>query len=127
MVRQKSRRNSTNDVNAEATIEEAQRLARRVIETERGKCGGNVPMAIYRAASVYGVDENSLRALWERRARKFVKAHVFLKLKQIDGWLEAKANREREIIKDVAETLERSNHPAAGLARKIAEAVEGEG
>ena len=127
MVRRNACRNSTENVSAEATIEEAQRLARKIVETERGKCGGSVQMAIYRAASLYGVEEGSLRALWERRVRKFVKAHVFLRLKEIDGWLEAKANRERQIIKDVAETLERSNHPAAGLARKIAEAVDGEG
>lgn len=108
-------------MNAELTIDEAQRLARRVIETEKGKCGGNVPMAIYRASSMYGVEENSLRVLWERRARKFVKAHVLLRLREIDEWLEAKASRERQIIKETAEVLEQSGSPAAGLARKIAQ------
>ena len=127
MVRQNTCRNSTKDVSAEATIEEAQRIARKIVETEKGKCGGSVQMAIYRAASLYGVDEGSLRALWERRIRKFVKAHVFLRLKEIDGWLEARANRERQIIQETAQSLERAGHPAAGLARKIAEAVEGEG
>lgn len=111
-------------MNAVATIDEAQRLARRVIETERGKVGGNVPLAIYRASSLYGVDENSLEALWHRRARKFVKAHILDRLRQIDTWLEEKAERERTIIRETAESLERSGSPAAGLARKIAELAD---
>lgn len=111
-------------MNAAGTIDEAQRLARRVIETERGKCGGNVSLAIYRASSLYGVDENALEMLWHRRARKFVKAHVLDRLRQIDQWLEAKAERERNIIRETAESLERSGSPAAGLARKIAEMAD---
>ena len=110
-------------MNAELTMVEAQRLARRVVETERGKCGGNVSLAIYRASSMYGVEENSLRVLWERRARKFVKAHVLLRLREIDEWLQAKADRERTLIRETAEVLEKSGSPAAGLARSIAEMV----
>ena len=121
MVRQKACRNSTKRMNASGTIDEAQRLARRVIETERGKVGGSVPLAIFRASSLYGVDENALEALWHRRARKFVKAHILDRLRQIDTWLEERAAREREIIRETAESLERSGSPAARLARQIAE------
>ena len=109
-----------------ATIAEAQRIARRVIETERGRCGGSLPIAIHRASSLYGVEENELRNLWNRRARSFVKAHILDRLRQVDAWLEAKAKREREIIRDTAESLERSHHPAAGLARAIAELADAE-
>lgn len=121
MVRQNRCWNSTNDMSAAATIEEAQRLARRVIEAEKGKCGGHVPTAIAHASSLYGVEATSLQALWERRARKFVKAHVLDRLREIDCWLEERARREREILAETAETLERRGSPAAWVARRAAD------
>ncbi len=108
-------------MNAVATIEEAQRIVRRVVETERGKVGGNVPLGIERASSLYGVDQSILRVLWERRAIKFVKAHILDHLRQIDLWLEARAEREHRSLRDTAETLERTGHPLARLARRAAE------
>lgn len=108
-------------MSAAATIDEAQRLARKVIEAEKGKCGGHVPTAIARASSMYGVEANSLQVLWEHRARKFVKAHVLDRLREIDIWLEERAKRERLILAETAEALDRSGSRAAGLARRAAE------
>lgn len=121
MVRQNPCRNSTNRMTAAATIDEAQRIARKVVEAEKGKCGGHVPTALYRASSLYGVEETSLRALWERRARKFVKAHVLDRLREIDAYLEAKATQEIQALRETARVLEERGHPAAGLARRAAE------
>lgn len=111
-------------MSAEATIDEARTLARRVIESEKGKCGGNVPRAIRQVSSKYGVELGPLQALWERRERKSVSGHILDRLRQLDAWLKEKANREREITAEIAESLERRGHPAAGLARKIAELAD---
>lgn len=115
-------------MSAEATIEEARVLARKIVERERGHVGGDVDRAMQRAASVYGVDESALRALRYRwRTLKFVKAHVLERLRQVDEWLEATAERERQIAKDIADTLERRGSNSAGLARAIADLAEPEG
>lgn len=109
-------------MDASVTIEEARGLAQRLIEHERGKCGGDVDVAIFRASSLYGVEESSLRSLRYRwRSLKFVKAHVLEKLRQIDGWLEQRARQEREVLQQTAETLERAGHPSARVARLAAE------
>lgn len=126
MVQQKACRETT--MSAEATIEEARFLSRKIIERERGHVGGDVDRAIERASSLYGVDEAALRSLrYRARTLKFVKAHVLERLRQVDQWLEATAEREREITKDVAETLERRGSPAARLARAIADLASEEG
>lgn len=114
----------TTEVTAAATIDEAQGMARRIVESERGKFGGNVPRAIDRVSSLYGVERGPLQSLWERRERKTIAGHILDRLRQVDAYLAAKAEREREIAKDVAESLERRGHPAAGLARKIAEMAD---
>ena len=109
-------------VTAETTIEEARRYAHRLVENERGKCGGDVDMAIHRASSLTGIEEGTFRSLRYRwRALSFVKAHIYERLRQADAWLEEQAKRQQAILKDTAETLERAGHPAAGLARRAAE------
>lgn len=121
MERQNNCRETTK-MDASVTIDEARCLARKIVEHERGKCGGDVDVAIHRVASLYGVEEGSLRSLRYRwRSLKFVKAHVLEKLRHIDGWLEQRARQEREILQQTAETLERSGSAAAGLARLAAE------
>lgn len=127
MREQISCRDSTNQVpemTAAGAIVEAQGTARKIVEHERGACGGSTELAIYRASSLYGVDETSIRALWHRRARKFAASHVMDALRQADKYLEARAARERAIIADVADTLERCGSPAARIARKIAEIAD---
>lgn len=107
---------------ADISIEEAHRLTRKLIEHERGKCGGKVETALFRASQTWGLEESQLRTLWSRwRSLKFVKAHILDRLRQIDAILAEKARREREILADTATTLERAGHPAAGLARLAAE------
>lgn len=93
MREQISCRDSTNQVpemTAAGAIVEAQGIARKIVEHERGACGGSTELAIYRASSLYGVDETSIRALWHRRARKFVASHVMDALRQADKYLEAR-------------------------------------
>lgn len=129
MVRQNACRNSTNQVpelTAAAAISEAQGIARKLIEHERGAVGGSTELAIYRASSLYGVDEHNLKTLWHRRARKFVQSHVMDALRRADQYLAERAERERAITKDVADALARSGHPAAGLAGKIAQMADGD-
>lgn len=128
MVRQIDRKKSAKPMlSADTTIEEAHHLTRKLIEYERGKVGGRVEAALYRASQTWGIEEGQLRTLWHRwRSLKFVKAHVLDRLRQIDAVLEEKARRERRILAETAETLERVGHPAAGLARYAAEAVSEE-
>lgn len=123
MVRQNLTEKSADIMSsADTTIEEAHHLTRKLIEHERGKVGGRVEMALYRASQTWGIEEGQLRTLWHRwRSLKFVKAHVLDRLRQIDAVLEEKARRERQILAETAETLERHKHPAAGIARYAAE------
>lgn len=114
-------------MSAEATVDEARGYVRKIVEHERGKCGGDVDVALHRASNLYGFEEGTLRSLWLRcRPIKSVAAHIYLRLQHVDAWLEEKAKRERQIILDTAESLERAGSPAAGLARKIAELADAE-
>lgn len=121
MVR-RNRCRETTMITADATVEEARGFVRKIVEHERGKCGGDVDVAIYRASSLYGVEEGTLRSLWLRcRPLKTVAAHIYLRLRQVDDWLEQKARSEREALQKTAEALERAGHPLAGVARRTAE------
>ena len=114
-------------MSADLTIDEARKLTRRIVSSEIGNCGGIVPRAIERVSAKYGVEQSSLIALWGNRFRKSVKGHVLDKLRQIDGWLEAKASAERQAIRETAEQMARAGHPAAGVALAAAEYAEREG
>lgn len=121
MVRKKDCRDTTM-VTAETTIQEARHFANKLVENERGKCGGDVDMAIYRASCLTGIEEGTFRSLRYRwRALRFVKAHIYERLRQADAWLEEQSARQQAILQDTAETLERAGHPAAGLARRAAD------
>lgn len=121
MVRKNDCRDTTM-VTAETTIEEARHFANKLVENERGKCGGDVDLAIYRASCLTGIEEGTFRSLRYRwRALSFVKTHIYLRLKQADEWLEEQAKRQQTILDETAETLERAGHPAAPLARRAAQ------
>lgn len=125
MVRQKIGRNSTNrdvaPVNAATTIDEAQAIVRRIIRYESGQRGRGVDDAIAHASRVYDINQSKLVALWKRRSRKFIEAHVYLQLKKVEAWLEERAATERRIMAETAEILEQRGSHCAGLARKAAE------
>jgi hypothetical protein len=107
---------------SEATVEISARRMRKLVEFERGQCGGDLDVAQYRVSAKWGFEPGTVKMLWKRwRELKSVKAHVFERLRHADEWLEARAAREREITKDVADALERRGSPAARLARQIAE------
>jgi O-acetyl-ADP-ribose deacetylase (regulator of RNase III) len=75
-------RKNTNEF-VEAVITEARRISAFLVETERGKCGGDVDLAIHRAASRYGFEESSLRSLRYRwRELQDVKASVLERLRE---------------------------------------------
>lgn len=75
-------RKNTNDF-VEAVIAEARNLSAFLVEVERGKCGGDVDLAIHRAASLYGFEESSLRSLRYRwRELQDVKASVLERLRE---------------------------------------------
>lgn len=121
MVRPKSVRETTNMSTAEATIEEAQRHVRRLVEFEKGRCGGDTDVALFRATSVWGVEEGSVRSLWKRKTLTYVKAHIMDRLRQIDDVLEEYANRQRKALEETAQVLEERGSRAAGLARFAAQ------
>jgi O-acetyl-ADP-ribose deacetylase (regulator of RNase III) len=75
-------RKNTNDF-VEAVITEARNLSAFLVEVERGKCGGDVDLAIHRAASLYGFEESSLRSLRYRwRELQDVKGSVLERLRE---------------------------------------------
>ena len=74
-------RKNTNEF-VEAVIGEARNIAAFLVELERGKCGGDVDLAIHRAASFYGIEESSFRTLRYRwRELQDVKASVLERLR----------------------------------------------
>lgn len=120
MERQKDCRKTT--MSAAATIEEARVLAGKLVEFERGKCGGDVDLAMFNVASKYGVEESALRSLRYRwRSLKFIKAHIFLRLKEVNEFIEARADREREILADTARILKERGSPAYRIAAAAAD------
>ena len=67
----------------EAVISEARTIAAFLVEIERGKCGGDVDLAIHRSANHYGIEESSFRSLRYRwRELHDVKASVLERLRE---------------------------------------------
>ena len=110
-------------MSAASTIEEAQSLAHRIVEHERGKAGGHVDTAIIRAVAIWGLEESHLRTLWKRRAITSVKAHVLDRLRQVETVINTAAEREADSLEQTACLLELHRHPAAGVARMAAQAA----
>jgi hypothetical protein len=107
---------------ASSTVEEAARLTKKIVQHERGKCGGGLDLAFYRVSAKWGVDEGPLRMLWKRAGElKAVKGHILDRLRQIDEVLNTAAERERTILAETAQLLEERGSSAAWLARKAAD------
>lgn len=68
---------------ADSVIAEARTLAAFLIETERGKCSGDVDVAIHRTAQRWGIEEGALRSLRYRwRDLQDVRASVLENLRE---------------------------------------------
>lgn len=107
---------------ADSTVEEAARLTRRLVEFERGRCGGRTDQALHRLSAVWGIDSGSVRQLWKRAQHlTFVKAHILDRLRQANEVIATAAQREREILADTARILEERGSSAAWLARQAAD------
>lgn len=64
-------------------VAEARNISGFLVEIERGKCGGDVDVAIHRVAAIYGVDEESVRSLRYRwRDMQDVKASLLERLRE---------------------------------------------
>ena len=69
---------------AQTVITEARTLANFLIEIERGKIGGDVDVAMHRAAQRWGLEEGALRSLRYRyRELADVKASLLERLREI--------------------------------------------
>lgn len=67
----------------EAVISEARNISGFLVEIERGKCGGDVEVAIHRTAVKWGVEESSIRSLRYRwRELHDVRASVLERLRE---------------------------------------------
>lgn len=122
MVRKKSVRETQEMMTAQVTVEEAARKVRRIVEYEKGRCGGNVERALERATALWGIEPGAVHSLWKRwRSLKSIKAHVMDRIRQVDAVIEAAAERQRTILEETAQILEERKSPAAGLARHAAE------
>ena len=107
---------------AQVTVEEAARKVRRIVEYEKGRCGGNVERAIERTTTIWGIEPGAVHSLWKRwRSLKSIKAHVMDRIRQVDAVIEAAARRQEEILEETAQILEERQSPAAGIARMAAE------
>lgn len=107
---------------AQATVEDAARKIRRIVEYERGRCGGNVERALERTTALWGIEPGAVHSLWKRwRSLKSIKAHVMDRIRQVDAVIAAAAERQRVILEETAQILEERKDPAAGLARMAAE------
>lgn len=81
---------------ATTIVGEARTLATFLVEAERGKCGGDVDVALHRAASRWGVEEGALRSLRYRwRDLRDVKASLLERLREA---YEAVYERERRLL-----------------------------
>lgn len=68
---------------ADSVIAEARTLAAFLIEVERGKCGGDVDVAIHRTSERWGIEEGALRSLRYRwRDLQDVRASVLEGLRE---------------------------------------------
>jgi ERCC4-type nuclease len=127
VVRKKSVRETQEMMTAQVTVEEAARKVRRIVEYEKGRCGGNVERALERTTALWGIEPGAVHSLWKRwRTLKSIKAHVMDRIRQVDAVIEAAAERQRVILEETAQILEERKDPAAGLARKAADLVREE-
>jgi hypothetical protein len=127
VVRKKSVRETQNMLTADATVEDAARNLRRLVEYEKGRCAGDTDVALFRVTELWGIEPGAVNSLWKRpKTLTYVKAHVWWGLKQIDAYLEELAKRQERAIEETARILEERQSPAAGIARMAAEAAREE-
>ncbi len=98
-------------LNADLVIAEARTLAGFLIEIERGKCAGDVDVAIHRTSSKWGLEEGTLRSLRYRwRDLQDVRASVLERLREAYEVIYERQRRmaeiEREIDRLTAEPIE---------------------
>lgn len=75
------RKNDLQD--AAKVIAEARTIAAFLTETERGKCGGDVDLAIHRVSMFCGIEEGALRSLRYRwRELRDIKASLLERLRE---------------------------------------------
>jgi ERCC4-type nuclease len=127
VVRKKSVRETHEMMTAQVTVEDAARKLRRIVEYEKGRCGGNVERALERTTALWGIEPGAVHSLWKRwRSLRSIKAHVWIRIEQVNAVIEAAAERQRSILEETAKVLEERQDPAAGLARKVADLARAE-
>jgi hypothetical protein len=127
LVRKKSVHETQEMMTAQVTVEDAARKLRRIVEYEKGRCGGNVERALERTTALWGIEPGAVHSLWKRwRSLRSIKAHVWIRIEQVNAVIEAAAERQRAILEETAQILEERKDPAAGLARKAADLVRAE-
>jgi ERCC4-type nuclease len=127
VVRKNSCHETQEMMTAQVTVEEAARKVRRIVEYEKGRCGGNVERALERTTALWGIEPGAVRSLYRRwRTLRSIKAHVMDRIRQVDEIIQTAADRQRAILEETAQILEERRDPAAGLARKAADLVRKE-
>lgn len=105
---------------ADQTVEEARVIVRKLVERQK-PLSGNVEKAWYDVSAMWGLEFGTVYSLWKRPSRlTSIKGHVLDRLRQIDHVLQQTAERRAKAYEDVAEEMERDNHPAAPVARLAA-------
>lgn len=91
---------------ANKVIAEARTLSAFLVEIERGKCGGDVDLAIHRTAMLWGIEEGAIKSLRYRwRELHDVKASLLERLREAYETIYERQRRMAEIERDIAGAL----------------------
>lgn len=92
---------------ADTVIAEARTISSFLVEIERGKCGGDVDLAIHRVAEKYGFEDGQLKFLRYRwRELQDVKASVLERLREAYETVYERQRRIAIIEKDIEARLD---------------------
>lgn len=92
----------------ETVIAEARSLASFLVETERGKCGGDVDLAIHHAAALWGIEEGAVRSLRYRwREMHDVKASLLERLREAYETIYERQRRVAAVERDIDDIISR--------------------
>jgi len=95
---------------AQSVISEAHFLANFLIEIERGKVGGDVDVAMHRAAQRWGLEEGALRSLRYRyRELADVKASLLERLREIYEVIYERQRRMAAMEREIEELVEQQD------------------
>lgn len=100
---------------ADTVIAEARTLSAYLVEIERGKCGGDVDLAIHRASMLWGIEEGAIKSLRYRwRELHDVKASLLERLREAYETVYERQCRQAEIEREIEATISKATLSRGG-------------